>query len=171
MEGHRWLIGMMGTGKTVAGRVLASRSGAPFYDLDDEVETTAGRSILTLFRDEGEEGFRTVEAAALEGVAGRAPGVVATGGGTVLRKANVSLMKESGTVVLLQANEDELAARLDGVAGRPLLDDRDDLSGYLAVLATEREAAYLAAADVRIDTNARSPEEVAMAIEEACGDI
>ena len=165
------MIGMMGTGKTVAGRVLASRSGAPFYDLDDEVEAAAGRSIATLFRDEGEVGFRALEAAALEQVAGRTPGVVATGGGAVLRKANVVLMKASGTVVLLQADEDELAARLDGVAGRPLLDGRDDLSGHLAALTTEREAAYLAAADVRIDTEARSPEEVAIAIEAACGDI
>lgn len=165
------MIGMMGTGKTVAGRVLASRSGAPFYDLDDEVEAAAGRSIATLFRDEGEEGFRELEAAALELVAGRTPGVVATGGGAVLRKANVVLMKASGTVVLLQADEGELAARLDGVAGRPLLDGRDDLSGHLAALTTEREAAYLAAADVRIDTEARSPEEVAIAIEAACGDI
>lgn len=162
---------MMGTGKTVAGRVLASRSGAPFYDLDDEVEAAAGRSIARLFRDEGEDGFRALEAAALEQVAGRTPGVVATGGGAVLRKANVALMKGSGTVVLLEADEDELAVRLDGAAGRPLLDDRDDLSGRLAALATQREAAYLAAADVRIDTDARSPEEVAIAIEEACGDI
>jgi shikimate kinase len=162
---------MMGTGKTVAGRVLASRSGAPFYDLDDEVEAVAGRSIAALFHDEGEDGFRDLEAAVLERVAGRAPGVVATGGGAVLRKANVSLMKASGTVVLLQADEHELATRLGGGAGRPLLDDRDDPSGHLAALATEREAAYLAAADVRIDTDARSPEEVAMAIEEACGDI
>ena len=162
---------MMGTGKTVAGRVLASRSGAPFYDVDDEVEATAGRSIATLFRDEGEVGFRALEAAALEQVAGRTPGVVATGGGAVLREANVALMRASGTVVLLQADEAELAARLDGVADRPLLDGRDDLSGHLAALATEREAAYLAAADVRIDTDARSPEEVAIAIEEACGDI
>jgi len=162
---------MMGTGKTVTGRALASRSGAPFYDLDDEVEAAAGRSIASLFRDEGEEGFRALEAAALEQVAGRTPGVVATGGGVVLRKANVVLMKASGTVVLLQADEDELAARLDGVAGRPLLDGRDDLSGHLAALTTEREAAYLGAADVRIDTDARSPEEVAIAIEAACGDI
>jgi len=162
---------MMGTGKTVAGRVLASRAGSPFYDLDDEVECETGRSVSAIFREGDEEAFRELEAGAVERVAGLPPGVVATGGGAVLRPGNVERMKVTGTVILLQASEEVLAGRLSGEPGRPLLDASDGVRETLAVLAAARHDAYLSAAEIVIDTGGRSPEEVAMAIEEACGDI
>lgn len=162
---------MMGTGKTVAGRVLASRAGSPFYDLDDEVENDAGRSVGAIFRDGGEEAFRELEAEAVRRVAGLAPGVVATGGGAVLRPGNVDVMQATGTVVLLQASVEVLAGRLSGETGRPLLDAPDRVSATLAELAGARQDAYASAAEIVIDTDGRSPEEVAMAIEEACGGI
>lgn len=161
----------MGSGKTVAGRVLASRSGTPFYDLDDEVEAAAGTSIAAIFHSEGEDGFRSLEEKALAQVAGFEPGVVATGGGAVLRDGNVAAMKASGTVVLLVASGDTLATRLEGTTGRPLLDTDNDPAVQLATLASERTAAYVAAADVVVDTDGRTPEEVAVAIEAACDAI
>lgn len=161
----------MGSGKTVAGRVLASRSGTPFYDLDDEVEAAAGTSIAAIFHSEGEDRFRRLEENALARVAGFEPGVVATGGGAVLRDGNVAAMKASGTVVLLVASGDTLAARLEGTTGRPLLDTDNDPAVQLATLASERTAAYVAAADVVVDTDGRTPEEVAVAIEAACDAI
>lgn len=162
---------MMGSGKTVGGRVLASRSGTPFYDLDDEVEAAAGTSIAAIFHSEGEDGFRSQEEKALARVAGFEPGVVATGGGAVLRDGNVAAMKASGTVVLLVASDETLAARLEDATGRPLLDTGNDPAVRLATLASERTAAYAAAADVVVDTDGRTPEEVAVAIEAACDAI
>lgn len=162
---------MMGTGKTVAGRVLASRSGAPFYDIDDEIEFDAGRSVAAIFSEDGEDRFRTHESTAVASIATRPPGVVATGGGSVLREQNVALMKESGAVILLRAAEALLVERLVGDSDRPLLADSDDPAEALAVLAEQRREAYLDAAEVIVDTDGRSPEEVAMAIEAACGDI
>lgn len=169
--GHRWLVGMMGSGKTVAGRVLAARTGSPFYDLDDEVESDVGRSASSIFRDDGEERFRSYESVALERVAGQAPGVVATGGGSVLRERNVALMRATGTVVLLRAASSVLAGRLADDTGRPLLADSSDPAAILAGLAAERNEAYLSAADVIVESDGRSPEEVAIAIEAACGAI
>jgi shikimate dehydrogenase len=80
-------------------------------------------------------------------------------------------MKASGTVVLLVASADTLAARLEGTAGRPLLDTDNDPAVQLATLVSERTAAYAAAADVVVDTDGRTPEEVAVAIEAACDAI
>ncbi len=161
----------MGSGKTAAGRALASRWGTPFYDLDDEVEAAAGRSIAAIFRSEGEDGFRTLEEEALVRVARFESGVVATGGGAVLRDGNVAAMKASGIVVLLVASGSTLAARLEGTTGRPLLDTGSDPALQLATLASKRTAAYVAAADVVVDTDGRTPEEVAVTIEAACGAI
>ena len=161
----------MGTGKTVAGRVLASRTGSPFYDLDDEVETEAGRSVSAIFREGGEDAFRELEAGAVRRVASLPPGVVATGGGVVLRPDNVDVMRTTGTVVLLQASVEVLAGRLNGETRRPLLDHPDRVSETLVDLAGARHDAYASAAEIVIDTDGRSPEEVAMAIEEACGGI
>ncbi len=169
--GHRWLIGMMGSGKTVAGRVLASRAGSPFYDLDDEVESDTGRSVAAIFTDDGEKRFRAYESVALERVSRLPPGIVATGGGAVLRERNVAVMRKTGTIILLRAAEPVLAERLIGDTGRPLLAGTSDPAEALADLAEQRRDAYRAAAGVVVDTDGRTPDEVAVAIEAACGDI
>ena len=160
---------MMGTGKTVVGRVLATRAGTRFYDLDDEVEIAVGRSIAAIFRDDGEDEFRELEAEAVARVAGSEPGVVATGGGVVLRADNVAAMRASGSVVLLVSSADTVAKRLSGLSGRPLLDGQNDPIERLAGLASERDAAYRNAADTTVGTDGRTPEEVAIEIETRCG--
>lgn len=156
--GTLWLVGMMGVGKTTVGRLVAGRLQRPFVDLDEAVAAAAGRPIPEVFAAEGEPGFRRREAAALAATAGTAA-VVACGGGVVGDPVNVDLMRRRGRVVWLEAPAAVLAGRVGEGAGRPLL--AGEGVAALGPLLAARRAAYAAAADLRVDTTTRSPEEVA----------
>ncbi|HSK07628.1 MAG TPA: shikimate kinase [Acidimicrobiia bacterium] len=159
-----WLVGMMGTGKTSAGRLAAERLGVPFIDVDQEIATDRGAEIPEIWSGLGEEGFRELETASIDRVAG-SRAIVATGGGAVLDPANRRRMRETGTVIWLKTPPDVLAARLDSSGGRPLLEGHPDRGGRVAALLEERAQAYDDAADYELDTSELSVEEVAMRIE------
>lgn len=120
-----FLVGFMGVGKTTVGRLLAQRLDLPFFDLDDEVEAAAGRTIPEIFAAEGEAGFREREHAALLGVLRRPDSVVATGGGLPTQKRSLELLETAGSTIWLDAPFDTLRARLSSAetAARPLLRD------------------------------------------------
>jgi len=149
--GHIWLIGMMGSGKSTVGRLLADRLGRPFYDTDAIIERSSGSSIAEIFEHSGEAAFRERERAAIAEVAVAPSGVVAAGGGAVLDVLNVDAMKASGSVVLLTADAGILAARVAGAADRPLLSESGDRG--LRAIERARAAFYRAAADAVVDAN------------------
>ena len=153
-----WIIGMMGSGKSTVGPLVAAKLGMPFADLDDDIERATGRSVEELFAG-GVDGFRATESEALGRRAG-ADAVVACGGGVVLRAVNVRAMRAGGGVALLSASVETLTERVNGGEGRPLLTGGAP-HDRLRAIALEREASYAAAADVVIDTNGRSPAEIA----------
>lgn len=158
------LIGLMGTGKSTVGRLLADRLGRPLRDTDAEVEHSIGRSIAELVSSEGERAFRDEEAEAVRAVAALRGQVIAVGGGAVLRPDNVTQLRSTGELVWLDADVDTLTARLDAdeVGRRPLLGD--DVAASLQRLREGRARAYAAASAHRVNTTGRSPEEVAEAI-------
>lgn len=157
------LIGLMGTGKTSVGRLLADRLGRPFLDTDDVVAAESGRTIPELFAEGGEGGFRQEEAAAVRHVSALRGQVIAVGGGAVLDPHNVTSLHSTGDLVLLTAPAEVLRDRLDadGVAERPLLDGAQDLTERLALLAEQRAEAYHRAAATTVDTAGRTVEEIA----------
>ena len=161
---------MMGSGKSVVGRVLAARTDRHFLDTDHLVEASAGRSIGEIFADEGERGFRLRESAAIAAAASSGDAVVATGGGAVLLPVNVASMKASGPVVWLQAQPSTLASRIDAQSDRPLLDGRSDqnrdVEARLSTILADRLQAYEAAADYTVPTDHATVDEVAVLIEE-----
>jgi len=158
------LIGFMGSGKSTVGHHLAERLGREFVDLDREIEADAGRAIETIFALEGEQQFREREQRALERVLQRQGVVVAAGGGAPLRDANWRLMRSKGTVVALTAEPAELARRLDGGGGRPLL--QPDTKSAIASLLPERLPRYQSA-DLVVATDGCRPEDVAHRIAQA----
>ncbi|MEY3750561.1 MAG: hypothetical protein RLZZ186_980, partial [Cyanobacteriota bacterium] len=108
LEGlNLYLVGMMGSGKSTAGRHLAEQLGYRFLDADTSIEQVAGCSIPDIFAREGEAGFRQLESAVLNQIASWHSLVVATGGGVVTRPENWGQMHQ-GVVIWLDAPQDLL---------------------------------------------------------------
>jgi len=156
------LVGFMGSGKSTVGRVLAERTNRGFVDLDDDIAADAGRAISEIFADEGEAGFRRREAHSLRRALNKQDIVVAAGGGAPLPDENWRQMREGNCVVSLMAEPAELARRLNGSNGRPLL--QPDVPSAIASLLPHRLGRY-GAADLVIGTDGREPADVADDIE------
>lgn len=156
---------MMGAGKSTVGRLLAERAGWPHADSDEEVALRTGRSVAEVWQSAGEAGFRAEESRALEELLGRpGPLVVSLGGGAVLDPVNRHRIAAAGTVVWLRASVQTLSARLAGTEGRPLLRG-ERAAEALARLSAAREPVYGELADVVVDVEGLSPEEVADRLE------
>jgi shikimate kinase len=159
------LVGMMGAGKTTVGRILARRLGRAFADTDALVEARAGRRIPEIFAEDGEAAFRRLERAAIRRVASRRAQVVAIGGGALGEPVNVTALRATGELVLLDAEPAALAARAGRRPGaRPLLAAADDPVATLTELQARRDRDYRAAAAHHVETGGRSPDEVADAV-------
>lgn len=142
-----FLIGMMGTGKTTVGQLLAAQLGYRFFDTDILIERVAGTTINEIFATRGESYFRTLESQVLEQVCAYTRSAIATGGGIVLKPGNWGHLRH-GLIVWLDAPVEILVQRLQEDESRPLLKDRD-LSEKLSTLLAERRSLY-AQADLRI---------------------
>ncbi len=127
-QGHIFLIGPMGAGKSTIGAPLAERLKRPFFDMDHMIAGKTGCSIPEIFADGGEGNFRALEERTLAELrTGTPPAVVATGGGVVLSAANRKRMISSGTAIWLDAPAEVAAQRIRGDANRPLLRGVDAL--------------------------------------------
>jgi shikimate kinase len=118
---HVILAGFMGTGKTEVGRRLAGSLGWPFVDTDTLVELAAGRSVATIFAEEGEAAFRARERAAVEHACSLPEAVIAVGGGALLDPENRRRLLAAGPVVWLRATPREILRRVGEARDRPLL--------------------------------------------------
>ena len=163
------LTGFMGTGKSEVGRRLAKRLGRAFVDTDELVEVRAGKSVATIFADDGETRFRALERQAVADAAGREGAVIALGGGAVLDRANVDTVRANGVLVCLTARPDVILKRLGDVRQRPLLAGGDPRAN-VARLLDERRDAY-ATADITIDSSDRSADEVVEEIRKQLGEL
>lgn len=125
MSGYWILVGMMGAGKSTVGRALAERAGVSFDDTDSMLERRFGRPISSVFRVYGEEAFREHETSILESLNPQ-PGVLATGGGIVMREENWTHFRRLGTTVFLDVPPQQLKERLaKSKRRRPLLEFED----------------------------------------------
>ncbi len=153
------LMGFMGTGKTSSGRMLASRLGCAFVDLDQYIETKEGMSIPEMFKAKGEAYFRGKEREAVREVARRRGVVVATGGGTVKDEENLRALKERGVLVCLTADVDTILSRTERRGERPMLDREENRREAVEKLMESRRAVY-GCADFSVDTSRLSPMQV-----------
>jgi shikimate kinase len=156
------LTGFMGSGKSSVGHVLAERMSRPFIDLDAEIVAEAGCSINEIFSRDGEEAFRSLESRCLERVLLDGVSVIATGGGVVIATGNRTLMRAVGIVINLVVSLPQVLQRLDGATDRPLFAG-SDAPNRVKLLMDSREQFY-AEADIRIDTDGKSVEDVAAEI-------
>jgi len=157
---HRiYIVGFMGAGKTTVGECLARDLRYRFQDLDREIERAAGRKIAEIFKEDGEEAFRKLEAGALRRAGGQTEIVIACGGGTLKLWENRDFIAQTGLSVWLDAAMDLMLERCGRDRHRPLLGDRATMERLLA----ERIPAYRQA-DLRVDAAAGSPESIAARI-------
>ncbi|MEW6511345.1 MAG: shikimate kinase [Bacteroidota bacterium] len=154
-----YLAGFSGSGKSTVGPVLANALGFEFVDLDDEIERIAGVPIARLFRERGEQAFRSLERDTLREVSRRERIVVALGGGALADPSALAIVREGGVLVYLRAPLHEIIRRMSRKEDRPLLlapDGRRLSENLLRQRVSEllkiREPAYLTA-DVTVDTS------------------
>ena len=140
-----FLTGAPASGKTTLGRRLAERLGVRFVDLDDEISSAAGCTIPEIFASRGEAAFRDLESRTLADVVRRGDaGVVALGGGALLRDENRTLCESAGTVLCLETpDEAELARRIGAAAGsRPLGDKARERAAHYASFPNRVETSF-----------------------------
>ncbi len=172
VEGRRGLalVGYRGTGKTTVGRILAERMHWSFVDADHELENRAGKTIATIFAEDGEPAFRELEALVIADLATRDQTVIATGGGAILRADNRAALRTVGFVAWLSADPETLARRLardqNRPNARPALTSAGTLNEIADVLAG-RVRYYREVSDLEIDTVGRTSHEVAQAVHRA----
>lgn len=160
-----YLIGMMGSGKTTVGRLLAQQLGYGFVDTDNIIVQAAGKSINQIFADSGEAEFRQLESDILQQLCAYTKLAIATGGGIVLKQENWSYLHH-GLIVWLDAPVELLYSRLLEDDTRPLLQDADP-QGKLRSLLTQRTPLY-SQADLRIAVTAEeTPEQIATKVMDA----
>lgn len=160
------LIGFMGCGKSSIGRFM-SQKGYKLIDTDSYIEEKEHRSVRSIFDTDGEEYFRNLETAAIAELAERNEDgyVIAVGGGLPMREENRRYMHEIGTVVYLRATVDTLENRLKGDESRPLLKG-GNIRDRIQKLMLERAYTYEKTADIAVDTDGRSYEDVYKLIKE-----
>ena len=152
------LAGFMGTGKTGVGMIVAGRLGWPFVDTDELIEQQAGRNIADIINDDGEAAFRQMEQVVCKQVAAGRGQVIASGGGMLLNANNRAALEESGLLVCLTCQPEEIALRLNGDQSRPLLEG--DSLARIRQLLKSRQPIYDALPN-HIDTTHINLEQVA----------
>ena len=143
-----FLIGFMGSGKSVFGKKLSLALKVPFIDLDEKIEKHEKKTVPEIFQKKGENYFRTVEAEVLRKTKRYPDAVIATGGGTSCFLDNMKWMNENGITIYLNAPAGELYHRLlSDRENRPLLSSLSDVALLEFIMGTlsRRESFYLQA--------------------------
>ena len=155
------LIGMPGSGKSSLGKMLAAALKMDFDDTDDIIVSSEGKSIAAIFSEQGEDYFRDCESRAVGKAAGYDSAVIATGGGVVLREANVRALRKSCVIVYIDRPV-ELILKNTDLSGRPLLKGNER---RIYELYETRSPLYEKYADVRVENAGGAPEVVSEIID------
>lgn len=162
---HVILIGFMGCGKSTVGIRLSYRLRRVVEDTDKLIERKAGKSISDIFKEDGEAVFREMETNCLkELVTLKEDRIISTGGGLPVKVENHELLKRLGTVVYLRISPQGVYKRLKDDTTRPLLQCEDPMA-KIEELLSKRAPVYEQAADVILDVDDKSMEEVLTELE------
>jgi shikimate kinase len=154
-SGNIFLVGMMGSGKTTIGRLLARQLGKTFIDCDEEIQKRTGVTVTHIFDVEGETGFRKRESALIHELVQLDNIVLATGGGAVLIEENRIELAKNGVVVYLKGSTHDLWQRTRHDRSRPLLQTNDPLA-KIKELYKKRDPLYQEVADVIVQSGKQS---------------
>ena len=152
------LVGPMGAGKTTVAELLGDTLGLAVRDTDRDVEAAEGRTIADIFVDSGEATFRALERDAVAAALADHDGVLALGGGAVLDEDTRAALA-GRPVVFLRVGLSDAVKRVGLGSARPLL--LGNVRGRIKALLDERTPIYEAVARWTVDTDGRTPEDVA----------
>jgi len=158
----------MGAGKSTVAGLLAEAWSVSVRDTDADIEAAEGRSISDIFVDDGEEHFRALEAGAVADALATHDGVLALGGGAVLDPATRDLLA-GRPVVFLRVGLSDAVKRVGLGVGRPLL--LGNVRARIKALLDERTPIYESVASVVVDTDGRSPDDVAAEVMAALQEV
>ena len=159
-----FLIGMMGSGKSQTGPVLAKMINYAFVDTDDVIEKASKQSISSIFEEDGEKVFRDVEKKVLKEISQHHSLVIATGGGLVTLPENWGILHQ-GIVIWLDLDLRRSIKRLESDQKRRPLLLGDNLAENFSQIYESRKPIYLES-DLRIEVEDQSPYEVATMVAE-----
>ncbi|MEW5895698.1 MAG: shikimate kinase [Candidatus Omnitrophota bacterium] len=152
------LVGFMGAGKTTIARMLADRLKRRLVSTDDAIVQREGRSINEIFSHDGEKYFRELEACVVADLSAKTNLVVDCGGGVVLRKSNLDVLKQNGVVVHLKTSPETVYSRIKNETHRPLLNVPDPLCAIKNLM--EQRAMFYAQADWQVLTDGRKADDI-----------
>ena len=115
-----YLCGFMGCGKTTVGKILAEKLGADFYDMDEYIVEREKMKIPEIFAEKGEKYFRETETAVIKELAEK-KGIIACGGGAMLKRENAEIAAENGIVVYIDVPFEVCYGRISGDNNRPIV--------------------------------------------------
>jgi shikimate kinase len=152
----------MGAGKTTLADLLAQRWGVAVRDTDADIVAEQGREISDIFVDDGEAAFRALEREAVARALAEHDGVLSLGGGAVLDEDTRALLA-GHIVVFLQVGLTDAVKRVGLGTSRPLL--MGNVRSRVKALLDERTPIYASVATHTVDTDGRTPDEVADEVE------
>jgi shikimate kinase len=154
-----FIVGLMGSGKTSIGKLLAKRTGKLFIDTDNEIIKESGMTITEIFNKFGENYFRDLEHKVLSKVKSIENHVISTGGGVILKLENIKIMKNSGTIIFLDIDVETQLSRVKNKKNRPLLDS-NNMAENLVNIKKDRDYIYKNISDYIISISGKNKSEI-----------
>ena len=160
-----FIVGSMGSGKTSIGKILAKKNHLSFLDTDHEIIRSSGYSIPDIFEKFGEEYFRELETKQLKKMYGMKNHVISTGGGIILQKQNIELIKDLGIIIFLDISINSQINRVKNRKNRPLIND-NNLKDNLLSLKKIRDPIYKKISNYIIDVSEKERNQIVTEIQE-----
>ena len=154
-----FIVGLMGSGKTSIGKLLAKRTGRLFIDTDSEIIKESGMTITEIFNKFGENYFRDLEYKVLSKAKLIENHVISTGGGIILKLENIKIMKNSGTIIFLDIDVETQLSRVRNKKNRPLLNSNNMVEN-LVNIKKDRDYIYKNISDYIISISEKNKSEI-----------
>lgn len=159
MKDNIFLIGFMGAGKSTVAAGLKSMTGKKLVEMDQRIVDEQGMSINDIFAKYGEDYFRDIESNLILDIGKEGNTIVSCGGGVVVRSQNRTYMKNGGLVIYLCATPLTIYERVKDGTDRPILNGHMNVE-YIGSLMEKRRALYEEAADITIDVDGRTTQDI-----------
>jgi len=155
------LIGLRGSGKSTVGEIISRKLNKTFYDLDSIIIKKEKKTIPEIVEKYGWEYFREKETEIIKKISKRGNSVIATGGGTIKRNENIDMLKKNGEFIFLKTSIEQITVRIGDDKSRPSLNGKKSFIDEMQEIWIMRKPIYEQTADIIIETDDKSQEEVA----------